>query len=95
MRHLPSLFVVAAIALTGCGADNTTTTQTAAAPSTTTESATPSAQSSSAAASASAVATNTIVPDVAVVDVTTGTSASLRALIATDKPTLIWMWAPH
>ena len=94
MRHLPSLFVVAAIAITGCGADNTTTTQTAAAPSTKTASATPGAQSSSA-ASASAVATNTIVPDVAVVDVTTGASASLRARIATDKPTLIWMWAPH
>ncbi|MEO5841183.1 MAG: hypothetical protein ABIQ73_19520 [Acidimicrobiales bacterium] len=43
----------------------------------------------------SGTATASIVPAVDVVDVSTGQSVALRASIATDKPTLIWMWAPH
>ena len=35
------------------------------------------------------------VPDVQVVDVPTGAAASLRTLIAGDKPVLLWFWAPH
>jgi hypothetical protein len=38
---------------------------------------------------------SSIVPAVDVIDVNTGGSVALRAAIATDKPTLIWMWAPH
>ncbi len=35
------------------------------------------------------------VPDVQVVDVATGASSSLRALLPGDKPVLLWFWAPH
>lgn len=38
---------------------------------------------------------SSIVPVIDVVDVATGRTVSLRATIATDRPTLIWMWAPH
>ncbi len=34
-------------------------------------------------------------PALEVVDVATGASHSLASLIATDRPTLLWMWAPH
>ncbi len=35
------------------------------------------------------------VPDLQVVDVATGASSSLRALLPGDKPVLLWFWAPH
>ena len=35
------------------------------------------------------------VPDLQVVDVATGGSVSLRALLPGDKPVLLWFWAPH
>ena len=38
---------------------------------------------------------SSIVPAVDVIDVNTGQPVALRATIATDKPTLLWMWAPH
>lgn len=36
-----------------------------------------------------------IVPDVTVVDLATGQEVALPATVATDKPTLLWMWAPY
>ncbi|MFN0030374.1 MAG: hypothetical protein ACKV2O_24735 [Acidimicrobiales bacterium] len=35
------------------------------------------------------------VPAVDVVDVATGATQTLASLIATDRPTLLWMWAPY
>lgn len=35
------------------------------------------------------------VPDVAVVDVATGSTSSLRALLSGERPVLLWFWAPH
>ena len=51
-------------------------------------------------ATATATATNdrgiaADVPDLQVVDVATGASSSLRALLPGDKPVLLWFWAPH
>lgn len=34
-------------------------------------------------------------PDVQVVDVSTGQPVRLNGLIPSDKPTLVWFWAPH
>lgn len=38
---------------------------------------------------------STAVPDVLVVDVPTGEPTELRSLVDPDRPTLLWMWAPH
>lgn len=48
-----------------------------------------------AAVAESPAATRSVVPDLRVTDVATGEAVQLRARVATDKPTLIWMWAPH
>ena len=79
MRRIRALFVAAAVGLAGCGAD--TATQGGAA-------------SSTASASDSTSAANSVVPNVDLVDVATGQTVSLRSKVATDKPTLLWMWAP-
>ncbi len=34
-------------------------------------------------------------PSVDVIDVASGATLSLASLIASDRPTLLWMWAPH
>lgn len=36
-----------------------------------------------------------VLPAVEVTDVATGAKYSLASLVATDRPTLFWMWAPH
>lgn len=35
-----------------------------------------------------------VVPQVEVVDVGTGQRVGLQSRVATDRPTLLWMWAP-
>ena len=37
----------------------------------------------------------TDLPDLEVVDVATGTPVQLRSLVPSDRPTLLWFWAPH
>jgi ABC-type glycerol-3-phosphate transport system substrate-binding protein len=34
-------------------------------------------------------------PDVDVVDVGAGATVNLRSLLPSDRPLLIWFWAPH
>lgn len=41
------------------------------------------------------LAADAFVPDVDVVDVTTGATVSLARSVASDKPVLLWAWAPH
>lgn len=36
-----------------------------------------------------------VLPAVEVVDVATGDKLTLASLVASDKPTLFWAWAPH
>lgn len=48
------------------------------------------------AASAPAAAGKALrVPDVQVTDVASGAKVSLRSQVATDRPTLLWAWAPY
>jgi hypothetical protein len=35
------------------------------------------------------------IPDAVVRDVATGADVNVRALAASDRPTLYWFWAPH
>jgi hypothetical protein len=37
----------------------------------------------------------TVVPNVVVRDVATGSDVNLRAFAQADRPTLYWFWAPH
>jgi hypothetical protein len=37
----------------------------------------------------------TVVPDVVVRDVGTGSDVNVRALGLAERPTLYWFWAPH
>ena len=38
--------------------------------------------------------TKNVVPQVEVVEVGTGQRVGLQTRVATDRPTLLWMWAP-
>ncbi len=104
MRYLRPALAAAALALVGCGAN--TATNSEASPNATIASPTPSNNAAPTPTGASAPADTkggatttavgpSIVPAVDVIDVNTGQFVALRATIATDKPTLIWMWAPH
>lgn len=88
MRFLRSTLAVAALGLVGCGG-NTVADGDAAAPSPTGASVTETGGATTTAVGSS------IVPAVDVIDVSTGRPVALRATTATDRPTLIWMWAPH
>ncbi len=46
------------------------------------------------AASGAPTASASVVPDVQVLDLATGQKVALPSRVATDKPTLLWMWAP-
>ena len=46
-------------------------------------------------ASDAPAASASVVPDVEVVDLATGQKVALPSKVATDKPTLLWMWAPY
>ena len=89
-RYLKPTLAVTVLILAGCGSNAATGSSAAQLSTAATAAAgvanTPTATSGAAAAS--------IVPAVDVVDVSTGQSVALRASIAVDKPTLIWMWAP-
>ncbi len=102
MRYLLRAVVVAALALVGCGgntaADGDAAPRPTIASPTPGNDAAPAPTGSSAPAGGGATTTavgSSIVPAVDVIDVNTGGSVALRGAIATDKPTLIWMWAPH
>ena len=94
MRYIRAVLAVAALALAGCGGGAATSGDAAPRPTN------PSPASSSTAASAdgevtTGAAASSIVPAVDVIDVNTGQSVALRTVMARDRPTLIWMWAPH
>lgn len=44
---------------------------------------------------AAATLIDTDLPDVDVVDVVSGEVLNLRSLVPSDRPTLLWFWAPH
>ncbi len=106
MRHVRPVFVVAALTLVGCGSDAVADRDATAPP--TVSSPTVSSPVSSGGVPTptspttldggggrSGAAAATIVPAVDVIEVSSGRSVGLRSAVATDKPTLIWMWAPH
>jgi len=72
--------VAAALALSACGSDGSS-----AGPAT--------ADGGSAPGTAAEGASP--LPAVDVVDVTSGETVALASLLPADKPTLVWMWAPH
>ena len=82
------------------GADSSPTTAPAEA-GTATESQAPAEpggdQSSGEGASANgtAVAVSADVPDLEMVDVSSGSNVRLASLVTGDKPLLLWFWAPH
>ncbi len=105
-RKFRPALVVAAVALAGCGADEATDTAstspttaasvTTAAPATSAAGGTaPATTAAPTTTAAAAAAGATIVPAVDVTDVVSGNTVALRTAMARDKPTLIWMWAPH
>ena len=106
MRRLASVMLVAAVAVTGCGANDADSTDAVAPAATATSQTAPATTgagapsttgsiSSGAETSTSAREVAGIVPDAQVTEVTSGDTVRLRAVMATDRPTLIWMWAPH
>ncbi len=102
MRYLRPALAVAALGLVGCGgntvADGDAAPRATIASTTPSNDAAPSPTGASVADAGGATTTtvgSSIVPAVEVIEVSTGQAVALRATIATDKPTLIWMWAPH
>lgn len=102
MRYLRPAFALVAVVATSCGGtvatrEDTAPTVTATAPTVTVVTPTVTAAGPSTPATSAAVATavSSVVPDVSVVEVSSGRSVGLRGAAATDRPTLIWMWAPH
>ena len=108
MRYLRAALAVTALIVAGCGGDAATdndatplptvassTSGIANAPKPTVSSSGTGNDGRPDSTTTAGAATASIVPAVDVIDVSTGQSVALRASIATDKPTLIWMWAPH
>lgn len=91
VRTAAGVVTVAALALTGCSAASQTqdaeapASPAAAAPRDTPESG----------ADPARLSANSIVPNVEVLDVVTGETVSLPAAVKSDKPVLLWAWAPH
>ena len=48
-----------------------------------------------ASANGTAVAVSADVPDLEMVDVSSGSNVRLASLVTGDKPLLLWFWAPH
>lgn len=100
MRFVRPALAMAALTLVGCGgssADNDAAARPAVSSSAVGgDTPTPAGATGPAGGGASSgAAASSIVPAVDVIEVSTGRSVPLRTTIATDKPTLIWMWAPH
>ena len=105
MRHVRPVFVVAALTLVGCGsdavADRDATASTTVSPPTVSSPVssggvpTPTSPTTLDGGGGRPAAAASIVPAVDVIEVSSGRSVGLRSAVATDKPTLIWMWAPH
>lgn len=74
------IVVAAALALSACGGDN--------------PSAGPAPAGGGSGSSAAAQGASPL-PAVDVVDVSSGDTVALASLLPADKPTLVWMWAPH
>jgi hypothetical protein len=108
VRYLKPALAATVLILAGCGSNAATDNSVARpsavespssgianAPKPTTTSSTTGTDGRPDSPTTSSAAAASIVPAVDVVDVNTGQTVALRASIATDKPTLIWMWAPH
>lgn len=83
MRRIRQAVVVACalVVLAGCGSDAPTST--------------PGAPAASPTTNLTSVGKPVRIPDVTMVDVATGQKVSLHASVATDRPTLLWAWAPY
>ncbi len=75
------LAVAGAVALSACGGDG--------------QAAGPATAAGGASAPGVAADAPSPLPAVNVVDVTSGETVALDSLLPADKPTLVWMWAPH
>lgn len=107
--RLPALAAVALTLLTACGSVAAGDSGSAAAePAGAVASAAPSAEAPAPSAEASAaagqapagtdlpaVSPDSLVPPVDVVDVRTGDTVNLGSVVPSDKPVLLWAWAPH
>ena len=80
-RRSAALVAAAVLGLSACGASDATSTGQASDPGLDGQSAPASSQSD--------------LPAVEVVDVVTGESFELTELAPSDRPTLLWFWAPH
>jgi thiol-disulfide isomerase/thioredoxin len=101
--RLPALAAVALMLLAACGsvASSESGSDVAADPATAVTSAPPSPEAPAAASPGPAatdlppVSPDSLVPAVDVVDVRTGDTVNLGSVVPSDKPVLLWAWAPH
>jgi thiol-disulfide isomerase/thioredoxin len=101
--RLPALAAVAITLLAACG--SATSAESGAAPEAAPAAAVASAGAEPDSASAAsqgpaasdipAVSPDSLVPAVDVVDVRTGDTVNLGSVVPSDKPVLLWAWAPH
>lgn len=100
MSHLRRVLALAAIVATGCGGsaatlEGTPSTANSTPPSVAAATPTVPAAGDGSTPTTPAPAVSSVVPDLAVVEVSSGRTVALRSVPASDRPTLIWMWAPH
>ncbi len=88
-RAAAGVLTVTALALTGCSAASPT--QEAEVP------ASPAAGAprDTSGTGGNGLSAHSIVPDVEVLDVVSGETVALPAAVKSDKPVLLWAWAPH
>jgi thiol-disulfide isomerase/thioredoxin len=89
-RHLVAV-ALAALVLSACSA-GVDSTPPAAAP---VVAATPTPIGPVAPDAGAELSPQSVIPDVDVLDVATGVTVSLPRSVASDKPVLLWAWAPH
>lgn len=80
-RRAALLAAAAVLGLSACGSNDTTSSGQVTDP--------------GADASSTATSSQSDLPAVEVVDVVTGASLELTELASSDRPILLWFWAPH
>ncbi|MGD9526225.1 MAG: TlpA family protein disulfide reductase [Dehalococcoidia bacterium] len=84
--------LLACLVLTACGSQVTATGLSAGSQSATTPTSSEAVQGPRA---APALSPDNVVPAVPVIDVRTGENVDLGSVVPSDKPVLLWAWAPH
>jgi hypothetical protein len=103
MKRTVPVLIAAGLAISACGGGSADPAVSEASPAATSSTAAAASGASAPGGGTTATPTTaggstaarTVVPAVAVTDIATGQSVELRAQVAPDKPTLLWMWAPH